>query len=102
MKTQLGVLLACGLFFGDTQTFCQSLPTPETPTLTIHLYRRTNVPKQILRPACELVGKTFREVGVTVHWVTGEPDALEAVTIDRTGITAGSRPAPDSARISRR
>jgi hypothetical protein len=96
MKTQLGVLLACGLFFGDTQTFCQTLPTPDIrPTLTIHLYERTDVPERILRPASELVGKTFGEVGVTVRWERGEPDSLEAVTVDRTGNTAGHRPAPD-------
>ena len=96
MTTQIGVLLACGLFFGHTQAFCQTLPTPDiSPTLTIRLYQRTNVPERILRPASEAVGKIFREVGVTVHWVIGEPDALEAVTVDRTGITAGSRPAPD-------
>lgn len=96
MKTQLGVLLACSLFLGSTQTFCQSFTTPDlAPTLTIRLYQRTNVPERILRPASELVVKIFQEVGVTVHWVIAEPNTLEAVTVDRTGITAGKRPAPD-------
>lgn len=96
MTMQIGVLITCGLFFGGTQTFCQTLSTPDTPpTLMVRLYQRANVPGQVLRRACDLAGKTFWDVGVTVHWVIGDPDAREAVTVDRTGTTAVSRPAPD-------